>query len=40
LAIAAGTSGDDRARGLAWLQDNAEEFLDFDVLEQDERHGR
>jgi Arc/MetJ family transcription regulator len=40
LAIAAGTSGDDRARGLAWLQDNAEEFLDFDVLEQNERHGR
>ncbi len=40
LAIAAGTSADDRARGLAWLQDNAEHILDFDVLEADERAGR
>jgi Arc/MetJ family transcription regulator len=40
LAIAAGTSADDRARGLAWLQDNAEAFLDFDVLETNERTGR
>ncbi len=40
LAIAAGTSADDRARGLAWLQDNAEHILDFDVLEAGERAGR
>ena len=40
LAIAAGTSADDRARGLAWLQDNAELILDFDVLEDGERAGR
>lgn len=40
LAIAAGISGDDRARGLAWLQDHAEEFLDIDVLEDGERAGR
>jgi Arc/MetJ family transcription regulator len=40
LAIAAGTSADDRARGLAWLQDNAELILDFDVLEDRERSGQ
>jgi Arc/MetJ family transcription regulator len=40
LAIAAGTSADDRARGLAWLQENADDFLDFDVLEANERSGR
>lgn len=40
LAIAAGTSAEDRARGLAWLQDNADLFLDFDVLEANERAGR
>ncbi len=40
LAIAAGTSADDRARGLAWLQANAEHVLDFDVLEENERAGR
>jgi Arc/MetJ family transcription regulator len=40
LAIAAGTSADDRARGLAWLQENAEHILDFDVLEENERAGR
>lgn len=28
------------ARGLAWLQDNAELILDFDVLEAGERAGR
>jgi hypothetical protein len=38
--MAAGTSADDRARGLAWLQDNAELILDFDVLEENERSGR
>ncbi|MGQ4599548.1 type II toxin-antitoxin system VapB family antitoxin [Nocardia sp. R6R-6] len=37
LAIAAGLSADDRARGLAWLQANAEEILDFDVLADGER---
>jgi hypothetical protein len=30
LAIAAGTSADDRARGLAWLQGNAAHVLDFE----------
>ncbi|BCJ63750.1 type II toxin-antitoxin system VapB family antitoxin [Polymorphospora rubra] len=40
LAIAAGTSADDRARGLAWLRDNAEHILDFEVLEENERAGR
>ncbi|GAA2378763.1 hypothetical protein Cme02nite_18640 [Catellatospora methionotrophica] len=40
LAIAAGTSADDRVRGLAWLRDNADQILDFDVLEEEERAGR
>ncbi|MDG4832648.1 type II toxin-antitoxin system VapB family antitoxin [Solwaraspora sp. WMMD1047] len=40
LAIAAGTSADDRARGLAWLQENADLVLDFEVLEENERTGR
>ena len=40
LAIAAGTSADDRARGLAWLQEHADQILDFDVLEAQEREGR
>lgn len=40
LAIAAGTSADDRARGLAWLQENAEHVLDFDLLAENERAGR
>ncbi|GHJ48763.1 hypothetical protein Cs7R123_61050 [Catellatospora sp. TT07R-123] len=40
LAIAAGTSADDRARGLAWLKDNADQILDFEVLEEQERSGR
>jgi Arc/MetJ family transcription regulator len=40
LAIAASTSAEDQARGLAWLQDNADLFLDFDVLEANERAGR
>lgn len=39
LAIAAGTSADDRARGLAWLQENADLVLDFEVLEENERAG-
>ena len=39
LTIAAGMSADDRARGLAWLQANAEDILDFDVLTDDERSG-
>jgi len=40
LAIAAGTSADDRARGLAWLQENADSVLDFDLLADNERAGR
>ena len=40
LTIAAATSAEDRARGLAWLQENAEHILDFDYLEQQERSGR
>lgn len=39
LTIAAAISADDRARALLWLQDNAEDFLDFDVLEERERQG-
>ncbi|MCJ1681200.1 type II toxin-antitoxin system VapB family antitoxin [Streptomyces sp. NPDC048352] len=39
LTIAAGISADDRARALRWLQENAEDFLDFEVLEQRERDG-
>ncbi|WP_431966116.1 type II toxin-antitoxin system VapB family antitoxin [Actinacidiphila sp. bgisy160] len=40
LSIAAGTSADDRARGLAWLQEHAEDVLDFDYLAEQERGGR
>lgn len=40
LTIAAGVSADDRARGLAWLQENAEQTLDFDFLAEQERSGR
>jgi Arc/MetJ family transcription regulator len=40
LAIAAGTSADDRARGLAWLKEHADQILDFEVLEERERSGR
>ncbi|MBG0815311.1 type II toxin-antitoxin system VapB family antitoxin [Planomonospora sp. ID82291] len=40
LAVAAGTSADDRSRGLAWLQDNAECFIDFDALAEQERPHR
>jgi Arc/MetJ family transcription regulator len=39
LTIAAAISADDRARALRWLQDNADAFLDFDVLEERERAG-
>jgi Arc/MetJ family transcription regulator len=39
LAIAASISADDRARALRWLQENADAFLDFDVLEARERAG-
>ncbi|MFF5938638.1 DUF2191 domain-containing protein [Streptomyces sp. NPDC012508] len=39
LTIAAAISADDRARALRWLQDNAHDFLDFDVLEDRERQG-
>lgn len=38
--IAAGPSADDRARGLAWLQEHAGDFLDFDYLAEQERGGR
>lgn len=40
LTVAAGLSADDRARGLAWLRDNADDVLDFDVLAEQERAGR
>jgi len=40
LAIAAGTSADDRARGLAWLREHAGEILDFEALEALEDHDR
>lgn len=40
LSIAAGLSADDRARGLAWLEQHAGEILDFDVLAEQERLGR
>jgi len=40
LSIAAGLSADDRARGLTWLQDNADQFLDFEVLAERERSGQ
>lgn len=40
LAVAAGTNAEDRARGLAWLQANADEVLDFDLLAEYERAGR
>lgn len=40
LTVAAGVSADDRARGLAWLQQNADEFLDLDLLAEREHAGR
>ncbi|MEV0009530.1 type II toxin-antitoxin system VapB family antitoxin [Streptomyces sp. NPDC051840] len=39
LTIAAAVTADDRARALRWLQDNADQFLDFDILEERERSG-
>lgn len=39
LAVAAGSTADDRARALAWLQQNAADYLDFDVLEKREQAG-
>ena len=30
----------DRARGLAWLQENAADYLDFEALDEYERSGR
>ncbi|WP_326580416.1 hypothetical protein OG889_21650 [Streptomyces sp. NBC_00481] len=32
-------SADDRPRALRWFQENADAFLDFDVLEDRERSG-
>lgn len=40
LTVAAGVSADDRARGLAWLQQNADEVLDLDLLAEYENAGR
>ncbi|MGW4164682.1 type II toxin-antitoxin system VapB family antitoxin [Streptomyces sp. NPDC004788] len=40
LTIAAAIGADDRARALQWLQENAEDYLDFDFLEEQERSGR
>lgn len=40
LTVAVSISADDRARGLAWLQENADHILDFDILAQQERSGR
>jgi Arc/MetJ family transcription regulator len=39
LAMAAAISADDRDRALRWLQANADDFLDFDVLEAREQAG-
>ncbi|MEU5096841.1 type II toxin-antitoxin system VapB family antitoxin [Streptomyces sp. NPDC020996] len=39
LTIASAISADDRARALGWLQENADAFLDFDVLAERERTG-
>ncbi|MGW5424785.1 type II toxin-antitoxin system VapB family antitoxin [Streptomyces sp. NPDC003943] len=40
LSIAAAISADDRARALQWLRENAEDYLDFGFLEEQERSGR
>jgi Arc/MetJ family transcription regulator len=40
LEIAAGTSAEDRASALAWLQEHAEEYLDFEYLAERERSGQ
>ncbi|MEU2430146.1 type II toxin-antitoxin system VapB family antitoxin [Streptomyces sp. NPDC007861] len=39
LTIAAAISADDRARALRWLQENANDFLDFQVLADREQAG-
>jgi Arc/MetJ family transcription regulator len=39
LTIAAAVGADDRARALRWLQDNADNFLDFEILENRESSG-
>ncbi|WP_112466999.1 DUF2191 domain-containing protein [Streptomyces triticisoli] len=39
LTTASAISADDRARALRRLQENADAFLDFDVLEDRERAG-
>jgi Arc/MetJ family transcription regulator len=39
LTIASAVSADDRERALRWLQENADAFLDFDVLAERERKG-
>ncbi|UUN26351.1 type II toxin-antitoxin system VapB family antitoxin [Streptomyces sp. FIT100] len=39
LTIAAAISADDRARALRWLQENADDFLDFQVLADREQAG-
>ncbi|GAA4007689.1 type II toxin-antitoxin system VapB family antitoxin [Streptomyces sp. NBC_01352] len=40
LTIAAAVSADDRARALRWLQENADDYLDFEALEELERSGQ
>lgn len=40
LALAAAMSVVDRMRALEWLQENAERYLDFDYLAEQERLGR
>ncbi|MEU3333992.1 type II toxin-antitoxin system VapB family antitoxin [Streptomyces sp. NPDC002144] len=40
LTIAAAISADDRARALRWLQDNSEDYLDFEALEALEGSGQ
>ena len=40
LTIAGGLSADDRARGLTWLQEHAEDVLDFEALAEHEQSGR
>ncbi|MEU7023764.1 DUF2191 domain-containing protein [Streptomyces sp. NPDC046203] len=39
LSLVAALTASDRARALRWLQDNAEDFLDFGFLADQERSG-
>lgn len=39
LTTASAISAEDRASALRWLQENADAFLDFDVLAERERAG-